>query len=339
MRVQRPIDPAILGFIRSQPEAVRQAARAAAELRAPGPGSAARTLLALGCGTSYHAAALARSAGAAAAAPRVRAMAAYEAWQHEGEVADVDWVLAVSHSGATDATLGAIETVRRRTGAPVLAITCHRQSRLAQAADEVLVVPAADETVGPKTKGFTASAAALLTAVGIAGGARDAVEAAERAALAMERVLAAPPDAFASLVRRSAEARQLWLLGAGPLQAVAREGALKIVEMAGLPARAIEQEEFIHGWRRGTGPDHLVVALAPAGADTPRLAQVGEMCAAQGARLAVVQAAGAPGLAGVDLRLELPLDTAPDAWQALPYALPIQILAYTLAAPDGGGWA
>lgn len=328
-------DPVILDFIRSQPAAVREAARRAGAVGRGGPNGTCG-LLAFGCGTSYHAALLA--AGGAGSGPAARVEPAYEVWTFAAGLATAGRVLAVSHSGETPATLRAVERARAGSTAEVVALTCAEGSSLARAADRVVAVPAADEAAGPKTKGYAASAAAMLAAVEADAGHAGAPARADAAGAVMEAVLGARPAGFDRLVALAREARHLWVLGAGPLVSVAREGALKIVEMAGVPARAMEQEEFIHGWRRGTGPDHLVVALAPAGGATARLGELRAMCAEQGARLAVVQPLEAPTLAGVDLTLPLPVDARPDPWAALPYVLPLQILAFALGTSGAPDW-
>ncbi len=321
-------DPAILAFIRSQPQAVRDAA-AAALATAPAP-APAPTLL-FGCGTSYHAACLAVGPGA-------WAQPAYEVWQHAPGPAAPGRAVAVSHSGGTAATVRAAERARSLGAAEVVAVTCRPDGPLGQVCDRAVTVPAADETVGPKTKGYAASAAAVLALVEAAAGLDGVAARAEAAARDMEAVLDADRAAFEGLLALARAARHLWLLGGGPLRSVAREGALKVAEMAAFPARALEQEEFLHGWRRAADRDHLVVALAPAGGETERLDELARMCAEQGARLAVVQGAGAPALARADLTLALPAAPAPGPWAALAYVVPLQILAYAMGTPGAEYW-
>ena len=110
-------------------------------------------------------------------------------------------------------------------------------------ADAALVTGAGVERAIPSTKGFTALAAAsCLLAHRQAGSLKRAAREVSRAARAIENV-----EIPKGLVPKVAASKAVIFLGDGLLYPVARDGALKLLEVAQIPALAYPSEEFHHG--------------------------------------------------------------------------------------------
>lgn len=243
----------IAAYIREQPDVVRRVfaevpARVAALARALPARPPALALV--GSGTSRHALMalepfLARRLGCPSAVLSPMAFAAEPpAWMGPGALAVV-----LSQSGASTTSIEALAAARAR-GMATLAVTAEPSSPLAAAPGPVLVMPVGPETVGPKTKGYTGSLAALMAlGLALAGQPTDPRALAEAAAAA-ERLRATDAAVrawAASFATRYARAPHLMVLGQGCHLATAHEAALKIAEMAGIAGAAFDTEEALHG--------------------------------------------------------------------------------------------
>ena len=70
----------------------------------------------------------------------------------------------LSQSGASTTTIAAVEHARR-CEMQTLTLTAEKQSPITEVSDNILFMPVGSETVGPKTKGYTASVLCLLLLV------------------------------------------------------------------------------------------------------------------------------------------------------------------------------
>ncbi len=160
-----------------------------------------------------------------------------------------DWAFAFSHRGTSKATLQAIEACDRAGAFTFL--VCGQGVEGPEGARFTLPTTPL-EKVEPHTDSVTGAICAVTT---LLIGAK-AVE--EWDAL---RSIGDPDlDVFC---RRAGKGPQV-LLGEWEGEWLAREGALKLMEMARLPVRAYGSEEFFHGPRHSVAPDDAIwhVALA-----------------------------------------------------------------------------
>jgi len=70
-------------------------------------------------------------------------------------------VLAASQSGMSTASVEAVRLAHAR-GFPTLVITCDGKSKITETGADVLVMPIGEETIGPKTKGYTATVLSIF---------------------------------------------------------------------------------------------------------------------------------------------------------------------------------
>src|SRR5581483_4922255 len=148
--------------------------------------------------------------------------------------------LAISQSGRSD-DLIAGAAMARAGGALTAALVNEVASPLAAACDIVLPLGAGPETSVAATKSFVASLAALLHLVALWGADSSLRAALERLPA---RLVAAQDLDWSAAQDAMADAASLVTIGRGPTLAIAREAALKLKEVANLPAEAFSGAEF-----------------------------------------------------------------------------------------------
>lgn len=191
----------------------------------------------VGCGTSFY---LAQSIAAALTASGRQALAVTggEWWHRPGAYVVAGsrvHVIALSRSGESTETVKAAEASRAR-GLFVTALTCAEGSSLTRHADRVLYAP----THASEGVVMTASASLMLQmGLRLAGVAVDdrAIDAAEDLMRQMDVVAAEALSGRSHVV----------FLGAGVLQGIAQEGALKLKEMSLSFTEAYPTLDYRHG--------------------------------------------------------------------------------------------
>ncbi|MFT8245895.1 SIS domain-containing protein [Roseomonas sp. BN140053] len=318
----------VSGFIREQPERIAATLRhAAAALEGWRPDTAGGIWL-VGSGSSLNALNVVLPGLLAARGEAgVRAMGPDSFGRALPRVAGPrPLAVVLSQSGRSTTSVAALRAALA-AGCPALAITAEADSPFAAVPAPRLVVPLGPEPIGPKTKGFTATLAALLE-VGARLGAAPlpGFDAAGFGALvegtrAPAEALAAELDAVDFLL----------VSGGGRFGGIALEASLKVAEIAGLPTATFEPEEVLHGRLHGMTERSLGVLIVSEAAEVAQ----------------AVRTAGAMAQRGVRLRL-LNLSPSPTAfdwcpqpgWPAAPFdalaaILPFQWLAVALARRRG----
>lgn len=170
--------------------------------------------------------------------------------------------LAVSQSGEGPDVIETTAMARAR-GAISVAVVNRPDSPLAAAAEHVLPCHAGPETGIAATKSVLATLAVLARLVARWTEDQALQEALERlpAAVAAAQKL----DWAAALVRHLGEASACFIISRGPGLPIAQEIALKLQELADLPAIALSSAEFHHGPKALLSAQHpaLVLPLAP----------------------------------------------------------------------------
>ncbi|WP_210324596.1 SIS domain-containing protein [Chelatococcus reniformis] len=226
-------------------------------------------------------------------------------------------VVVLTQTGASATSIAAARAAAD-AGARILVITANGDSDAARLALPTLLLPIGAETIGPKTKGYAASCAALFALAARLGapvpeppGLHTALMAALAAAARRAGALAAGLDA----------ADHVMVAGDGASHGIALEGSLKIAEIAGLPTSAYTMEEMLHGRLHGLTEHSLCMPIAtdaPAQAEAQR---VREVMAPLGVRVEPVEAAPARDL--------------PAPWSTLAAAFVFQHLAVALCLRRG----
>lgn len=163
-------------------------------------------------------------------------------------------VLTVSQSGKSTNTVALLEKLRGK--ARTVSVTSGTDNPVAQMADFAVDILVGEETVGPKTKGFTGTVLCLyLAALEAAllcgslnpagyereiGLLRETIEYGAQNLEACERFYRDHLDDLKA-------ARHFLFVGKGPAAAVGAEDALKLLETLCMPAAGYEFEEYLHG--------------------------------------------------------------------------------------------
>ena len=229
-----------------------------------------RSVQIVACGTAYHAGLVARHWFEGLAGVQCRVEQASE-FRYRDPLPDPSTlVVALSQSGETADTLGAVQEAVTRGFGPTLGIVNVPNSSLVRATDLVLMTNAGPEIGVASTKAFSAQLVALLLLVVVVGRRhRMTTEAEARIVGELEalpewcaKALGLGP-AVDELAAGFADKRHALFLGRGVHYPVAMEGALKLKEISYIHAEAYPAGELKHGPLALVDKDMPVVAVAP----------------------------------------------------------------------------
>jgi len=251
-------------------------------------------------------------------------------------------VLAVSQSGETLDTLGAIECARGI--APTLVVSNVVGASMSRRADMVLYTHAGPEISVASTKAFTTQLIALeLLALYLAerrgtmsaDDRRTVLQSLVHTAGAVTQALKVDSDVVA-VARKVAGARDFLFLGRGTCYPIALEGALKLKEISYIHAEGYPAGEMKHG------PIALIDEKMPVVVILQRdsvlfdktLSNLKEV-EARGARVVVVTDAADERLAGAPAESILKVPFVSNELSPLLLNVPLQLLAYHVAVMNG----
>jgi fructoselysine-6-P-deglycase FrlB-like protein len=269
--------------IASQPDCwaavVEQAASFEAILPQPG-----ERVAVVGCGTSWYMAQCYAAMREGAGLGLTDAFAASEASTGR----DYDRIVAITRSGTTTEVLDVLGRARERI--PTVAITADEATPVVAAAEEVIVLPFADERSVVQTRFATTTLTLLRAHLG-----QDLSN-----AIADARVAVAEP-----LPDGAADRGQFTFLGRGWTVGLANEAALKMREASLSWAESYPAMEYRHGpisigdarslvWMLGTAPDGLRAEVTATGATwvSSELDPLADLIRAQRLAIAVGHARG-----------------------------------------------
>jgi glutamine---fructose-6-phosphate transaminase (isomerizing) len=301
----------------------------------------AERLSILACGTSWHAGLVGKFLLEKLARLPVEVDYASEYRYRSPIVSDRTLALAITQSGETADTLGAL-TEAKALGARTLALCNAKGSQITRLAEGTLLTHAGPEIGVASTKAFTTQVL-LLTLLAMEAGlargtlsheASDELLAGLRALPAqVERVVALEPQ-IAEIAARWHASHDALYLGRGPLYPIALEGALKLKEISYIHAEGYPAGELKHGPIALIDARMPVVALMPKDEHRERtLSNLQETIAREGHVIAFVTR-GDTALEGLaDALIELPV-THPLLAPIL-FAIPLQLLAYHMSVQRG----
>ncbi len=251
-------------------------------------------------------------------------------------------VVAVSQSGETLDTLGAIESARGI--APVLVVSNVVGASMSRRADMVLYTHAGPEISVASTKAFTTQLVALeLLALFLAermgtmsaDERRAVLQTLVHAAGAITKALKVDDDVIA-VARKVAGARDFLFLGRSTCYPIALEGALKLKEISYIHAEGYPAGEMKHG------PIALIDEKMPVVVIMQRDALMFDKTLsnykeveARGARVIVVTDAADDRLTGVQAESVIRVPYVSNELSPLLLNIPLQLLAYHVAVMNG----
>ncbi|BET27349.1 glutamine--fructose-6-phosphate transaminase [Limnobacter thiooxidans] len=228
-------------------------------------------VLILACGTSYHAALVARYWLESIAALPTSVEIASEYRYRTSVSLPNTLVITISQSGETADTLAALEHAKSQGMVNALSICNVPESALIRASNLRFLTRAGPEIGVASTKAFTTQLAALFTFTMVMAKLRGKLSEDQEKTLltqlrhlpsAMQNILALEPE-IKALAASFAEKRHALFLGRGVHYPIAMEGALKLKEISYIHAEAYAAGELKHGPLALVDADMPVVAVAP----------------------------------------------------------------------------
>lgn len=233
----------------------------------------------IGCGDSYFCGVAARFAGERLAGIPVDSFESLEFSRYAVRTAPPgSLVVAVSNSGEVSRTVEGI-TYARELGLRTLAITYNQGSRLAQAAEHVVLYDYRDVGFGPGTMSYVASAMALyavdIRVAELTGrlASSDVPAQLDRfAALApvLRDTIAASEEPAVAVAARLTDATPVFVIGGGPNYGTALFTMAKMIESARHNTVSQQLEEWAHEQYFCCSPGTVTIVLAPLGASVDR---------------------------------------------------------------------
>ncbi|MCB2262785.1 MAG: glutamine--fructose-6-phosphate transaminase (isomerizing) [Candidatus Thiosymbion ectosymbiont of Robbea hypermnestra] len=293
------------------------------------------------CGTSFHAALVARYWIESLTGLPCNVEVASEYRYRKQVVLAGTLFVTISQSGETADTLAALRMARQLGYAATLAICNVPESSLVRESDLVFLTHAGPEIGVASTKAFTAQLTALLLLTTVIGRCHGLDRGSEEQCVDLLRGLPgkirevlALDGTIGTLSERFVEKRHTLFLGRGDQYPIALEGALKLKEISYIHAEAYPAGELKHGPLALIDEDMPVVAVAPNDKLLEKLKSNLEEVRARGGELFVfaddrVAMAEARGTTVVRLpRID-------GLVSPLLFTIPLQLLAYHVAVLKG----
>lgn len=293
------------------------------------------------CGTSWHAALIARRAieELVGIPTAVDIASEYRDWPRRPR--EGTWVIAITQSGETTDTLEGMRAAKA-VGHRTAAICNVQGSTIAREADGALFTQAGTEVAIASTKAFTCQVAALLsTAIALgrlrgsldAGRERQLVQALESVPRQVKSVIDSTASIAKEAARENTKPESFFFLGRGYGHPVAQEGALKLKETSYAHAEAYPSGEFRHGPIALVSSNLPVVAVAARSSQLDKiLANLEDIRDKGGTVISVGTEDRA--LSKVSNRI-LPIPEIDEIAMPLLAAVPLQLFAYEMAVARG----
>jgi glucosamine--fructose-6-phosphate aminotransferase (isomerizing) len=293
------------------------------------------------CGTSFHAGMLGRTMIEQFARIPVEIDLGSEFRYRDAVVGPETLIVAISQSGETADTLGAVKAARLK-GCPILAITNVVGSALAREATGVLYTHAGPEIGVASSKTFSATVVAAyllglwlgrqrgaITAEDVRKRIQDLVEIPRLVETTLEL-----DASIAALARTLSGARDFLYLGRGVQYPVALEGALKLKELSYIHAEGYAGGEMKHGPIALIADRLPVVALAPRDGSYDRMVgNIEEVRARDGLVIAITNIGDRVVASKAQHVIEVP--AAAELLAPLITTVPLQLLSYHIAVRRG----
>jgi len=295
----------------------------------------------IACGSSYHAAIVGRFMVERLAGLSAEVDLGSEFRYRDAVLGPETLVVALSQSGETADTLGAVKAARDR-GAPIVGITNVVGSALARESTGVLYTHAGPEIGVASSKTFTATLAACYLLALWLGRRRGALPAEDgrkhiqgllELPRLMERALEKEPE-IAELAKELAAYKNFLFLGRGIHYPIALEGALKLKELSYLHAEGYPAGEMKHGPIALIDDTMPVVALTPRDSSYDRMIGTVEEVRARDGRIIALAHEGDREIGARASRV-LTVPAAAELISPILMALPLQLLAYHVAVRLG----
>jgi glucosamine--fructose-6-phosphate aminotransferase (isomerizing) len=291
------------------------------------------------CGTAYYAGLVARYWFERFARLPVEIDVASEFRYREAPMRPGGLAICVSQSGETADTLASLRYAKQN-GQHVLSVVNVPTSTIARESDVVVPTLAGPEIGVASTKAFTCQLAALACLAVAAGRARGVLSDTDekklvRALIEVPRLMAEAlglEPQIEHLARDLAKSQDVLYLGRGTSYPLALEGALKLKEISYIHAEGYAAGELKHGPIALIDETMPVIVIAPYDPVFDKtLSNMQEVAARSGKIVLITDTKGASE-ADVPTLAKLAVPDLPATVAPLVFAIPVQLIAYHVAA-------
>ncbi len=294
------------------------------------------------CGTAFYAGMVAKYWFEKFARLPVEIDVASELRYRDAPMPKTGLVILVSQSGETADTLACLRSAKAQNQhvAAVLNVTT---STMARESDLVVPIFAGPEIGVASTKAFTCQLTALLALALHAGQARGTIDEARLAEILgqlanlpglIREVLLLEPK-IKRIAREVSTASNVLFLGRGTSFPLALEGALKLKEISYIHAEGFAAGELKHGPIALVDENVPVVVMAPTDQVLEKTVSNMQEVAARGGRIVIIGDDQGIAASNVSPMATLTMPTIDPALTPILYAVPLQLLAYHVAAKLG----
>ena len=303
--------------------------RSTAVERIVSTGGDRREWLFVGCGTSFYLAEAAALSWTLLTNLPARAIPASEILLFPGLLSAAGGqmqAVVISRSGRTSEAVRAAKVLSEELQIATLGITCAKNSELEQICSESIVLSAADENSTVMTRSFTSMLLCLQFLTAKHAGKLQFIERLQAMAVDFApriRTIAAEVEAF---VRKKMFDDYVFL-GQGPFHGIAREAALKVMEMSCSYSQVFHTLEFRHGPKAIVTPTTCLTFFLSETAGKEEAEVLSEMKELGGATIAICNRAQEAIRQTSDLVLEMNINSDELALLA-PYTVPCQLMGF-----------
>jgi len=241
--------------------------------------------------------------------------------------------IVISRSGRTSEAVRAAAVLRKGLRIPTIGITCAENSELERECELCIVLQAADEKSTVMTRSFTSMLLSLQVLAAIRAGKAQFID----SLLEMAKGFAVQLPAIAARMRAfvsNHEFADYIFLGQGAFHGIAREAALKVMEMSCSYSQFFHTLEFRHGPKAIVSPATCLTFFISETGKEAEAEVLAEMKELGGVNVAVCNRANEQIRRGADLVIEL--DSKSNEISLLaPFAVPCQVMGFFTGLQKG----
>lgn len=308
--------------------------RAVEEILQSGAGK--REWLFVGCGTSYYLAEAAAISRTLLTGQRARSMPASEILLFpdllRAEAPNLQAVV-ISRSGRTSEAVRAVTVLRQEMGVPTAGITCAQDSELERACNTSIVLRDADEQSTVMTRSFTSMLLSLQLLAARTKNNSTFVEALSGMAQRFAPRIVELAGQMEEFVARQSFDDYVFL-GQGPFHGIAREAALKVMEMSCSYSQVFHALEFRHGPKAIVSEKTCLTFFLSDSGGKAEVEVLEEMKALGGVIVSVGNHANAEVRRSSDLVMEIGLE-GDELVRLAPSVVPCQLFGYFTGLKKG----
>ena len=296
----------------------------------------------IACGTSYHAALVAKHWLERLAGIPCHAEIASEFRYRRHAVQKDTLLICISQSGETADTLSALREIKEEDFYVGTIAVCNvPESSLARECDSTLITHAGPEIGVASTKAFTTQLTALMLLVIVLGKRFEITDELENSLCKQLKSLPEKIKSTLDLGNKVAELAKIFsdkehalFLGRGSHFPIAREGALKLKEISYIHAESYAAGELKHGPLAIVDENMPVIAVAPNNIVLEKLKSNLEEVKARGGKLYIFADKKA-GFKNDDISQVFEIDAPMNPVSPILFTIPLQLLAYHCAIIKG----